>query len=194
MTYGVQDSIFAQYVDAVRVAYVASETTVDVKSESWQIGALRSRGKSSLPLVSFRRDSGQLEPGARRNPQTYADEGVTYSFETHYDDVATVLVKLVATDWRQLDCLHSGIVYAVRTALGVEAQPGSYQHLTEDDGEPLALAQAGHQVLVQSFTWRIPVPHVWGVPSVVTTVAGASEIQPADGVEPYTAGNSSTQT
>lgn len=183
MSFGVDGSFFDEFVALVKASYDDDANSPDVQPASWQTGALKSKGRSSLPLVHWSRPSGQLEDAAIVGRRDYTStDGGSYWFSAIYDDLAQVECRIVANGWAELDALQSGIVRAARNALGKVSQPGGYQHVTETDEMPIALG--GHQMLVQSFTWRYPLIHEWGKLTVISgadSVQGTTEQQNEDG-------------
>ena len=193
MTFGVEGSFFDDYAERVRQVYAAADTP-DIATGSWQVGALQAQKRAAYPAVAFTRPGGQLEATKWKGPIAYVtDAGSELWFSARYDDVATVHALILANSWRELDCVWSGVVSAARDAIGVDCVPGGYRQLTEEEEQGLPVRVAGLQHLVQTFTWRMPLPHVWGTKTEVASVTTTPQMFPAAGGESFTAGPPTTQ-
>ena len=173
---GVTDSIFEAFVLAVRDTYRKDDFSPDIRDDAWKIGRLKGMGQAAAPSVKFHRPGGSLQPTGRNGPHRFerADGSAIY-FSSVYEDLATVEVRIHAQNWEQMECIWTAIIKAARDTLGTYSIPGSYDHVSEGDDDPMPEFVKGNQLLVQSFQWTILMPHVVGTLSQIEKVLGSNQ-------------------
>ncbi len=195
MAHGVVGSIFETYIEGVRVKYQANVLAPTLQTPHWKIGRLNSRGQASAPSVQWRRLGGTVEATTRPGIQNYTSTGGDpVFFIADWDSIDAVEMRVRAADWQQLDCVWGGLLTAVRDTFGAMGIPGGYEHLSEaEDDDPAAAAQKGVQELVQSWTFRLPIPRVQSEDkTVIDTIIGTTRLIDTN-PDPGTAGPTITQ-
>lgn len=194
MGVGVSGSLFETFVHAVRAAYADDDTVPDIEADSWQIGRLKGMGQVAAPSIKFSRPGGVTQPTTRPGPHTIEVDGGPDQFMcSKYEDLANVEARISATSWGQLECIRTGLLAASRNALGTLSVPGTFDHISEGDDDPMPDFVKGNQLLVQTFVWRILVPHSIGTLTEINTILGTSQFIDIND-PPGTAGPSTTQT
>lgn len=188
-------SVFEMLVDGIRVVYGRRQSNVSVTKDHWAASRLADREHKDTPSVSFIRVSGRLQGTDRRGPHEFTTEDGSDTdlwFTALYEDVATVQCIVRGHDRCETERLWNDVLHAVRNTLGQMAVPTTYTWTTEEE-DGAAHIQAGQHEVIQTFEWRILVPHDFGTLAQVNAIETDAEIQSQDGSS-ATADKTFTQT